>query len=219
MVQKYPNIDLSYRPQTYWPVSLTQEQLISRIKGDARQKIARGILQTEGFPGLNEFLAREELSKEEREIWGGIHPTFLGGEFLPVMLDGEVEIVRISLNSTTNDQISVRACKKGKIISYRVVGEYEEDMSYDLPFDNSEMPLTLGELVKLMDGTNLPDDIFSGGLVVANWECGFEGNSDVEEAIRFVTIKSNFYSQLNEYYEIFSETWKEEHKFDDDYDE
>ena len=43
--------------------------------------------------------------------------------------------------------------------------------------------------------------------------------SDVEEAIRFVTIKSNFYSQLNEYYEIFSETWKEEHKFDDDYDE
>ena len=81
MVQKYSNIDLSYRPQTYWPVSLTQEQLISRIKGDARQNIARGILQTEGFPGLNEFLAREELSKEEREIWGGFILLFWGVNF------------------------------------------------------------------------------------------------------------------------------------------
>jgi hypothetical protein len=78
------------------------------------------------------------------------------------MLDREVEIVRIGLKSTTKDQISVRACKKDKIISYKVVGEYEEEMSYELPFDHSEMPLTLGELVQLMDGTNLPDDIFSG---------------------------------------------------------
>ena len=162
MVQKYPNIDLSCHPQTYWPVSLTQEQLISRIKGDARQKIARRILQTEGFPGLDEFLAREELTEEERQIWGVFNPIFLGCEYLPAMLDREVEIVRIGLKSTTNDQISVRACKKEKIISYKVVGEYEEEMSYELPFDHSEMPLTLGELVQLMDGTNLPDDIFSG---------------------------------------------------------
>ena len=51
-------IDLNYRPGTYWPESLDQEQLLSRIQGESRRTIARNILAEEGFAGLSEFLAQ-----------------------------------------------------------------------------------------------------------------------------------------------------------------
>ena len=34
-------IDMSFRPDSYWPESLTPEQLLSRIRGRVRQDIAR----------------------------------------------------------------------------------------------------------------------------------------------------------------------------------
>ena len=212
------NINMSFRPDSYWPESLTQEQLIARIKGKARQAIVRNILQTEGFPGLAAFFAREELDDNERRIWGRFHPMFMGGEYLPSMEEGEVEIVRVSLESTTNDQISIRAKRKDGIIFYRVVGEYydEEAMRYQLPFDQSEEPLTLAKLVQLIDGSRIPDDIYSGGLVIGSWESTFEYDPDVELAVRFVSIESHFYPELADYYATVAQVWKEEHQIDDD---
>lgn len=108
MIEEH-NIDMTFRPSTYWPESKTQEQLISRIKGRERQDIARKILSEHGFRELTTFLAREELTDQERDMWGKIHPSNMGDEYLPNINDGEVEIVRISLKSTTSDQISIRA--------------------------------------------------------------------------------------------------------------
>ncbi len=42
-------IDLSFRPDTYFPESKTREELLSRIKGQSRREIARGILEREGI--------------------------------------------------------------------------------------------------------------------------------------------------------------------------
>ena len=97
-------IDLSYRPDTYWPESLTPEQLLSRIRGKERQDIARLTYAACGFSGLDAFLARGALTQEEREAWGRVHPLCLGGEFLPDTKAGEVEIARLSMQSTTGDQ-------------------------------------------------------------------------------------------------------------------
>jgi len=136
-------IDLPFRPETYWPESLTPHQLLSRIQGRVRQDIARSFFIEQGFRGLNRFLAREELDEEQREAWGAIHPAFMGGEYLPSLKEGEVEIVRISLASVTADQISVRANRADRFIRYTVTSEYDdvEDMRYRLPFDQSERPL------------------------------------------------------------------------------
>lgn len=71
-------IDMSFRPGSYWPESLTPEQLLSRIRGKARQQIARRIFEAEGFRGLNEFLVKEGLSDEERSAWGGSGTLVLG---------------------------------------------------------------------------------------------------------------------------------------------
>jgi len=38
-----------------------------------------------------------------------IHPSFMGGEYLPDYRRDEIEIARIELESTTSDVISVRA--------------------------------------------------------------------------------------------------------------
>ncbi len=142
-------IDLSYRPDTYWPEALDQEQLLSRIKGESRRNIAREILAEEGFAGLNSFLAREDLAEDERADWGRIHPALMGGEYLPGLGLGEVEIARISLASMTGDQISIRAIHAGNKIRYAVDDEYES--KYELAFEDSRQPLTLGELIKLID--------------------------------------------------------------------
>ena len=102
-------IDMSFRPDSYWPKSLTPEQLLSRIRGKTRQDIARRIYEAQGFRGLNAFLVKEGLTGEERSAWGGVGPWCMGGEYLPALYEGEVEIARISMASTTSDQISVRA--------------------------------------------------------------------------------------------------------------
>ena len=67
-----------------------------------------------------EFLA-ESLDDEMRAAIGRIHPAFMGGEYLPKLLRNEIEIARISLASTTADQISVRARKLGDSVAYRIV--------------------------------------------------------------------------------------------------
>ena len=151
-------IDLNYRPDTYWPESLTPEQLLSRIHGKERQDIARLTYAACGFSGLDAFLAREALTHEEREAWGRVHPLCMGGEYLPDTEAGEVEIARLSMQSTTGDQISMRARQADGVIRYRVVGEYEDEegMRYVLPFETREQPLSLSELMEFIDGAYMP---------------------------------------------------------------
>jgi len=215
------DIDLDFRPDTYWPKSLTPDQLISRIRGKVRQDMARQVFSEKGFTGLSEFIAREELGEEDRAAWGAIHPMFMGGEYLPPSDDGEVEIVRISLRSVTGDQISVRAKREGETVKYRVVSEYEddEDMHYLQPFYESNGPLTLGRLVSLIDGSEIPGDIYSGGLVVASWNAGYDGSGKVDDSINFVSIDSPFYPELKTYYETLSIGWREQNTDPDDDDD
>ena len=197
--------DLSYRPKTYWPESLDREQLLSRIKGQARRNIGRKILDEEGFVGLNLFLAREALNESERQAWGAIHPDLMGGEFLPD-LDGEtVEIARISLASVTSDQISIRAQRVGESIRYTVADEY--DTEFDMAIKESEEPLTLGELIKLIDESNHPEEEERHGLLVSHWEHCVEWGEDPEAAIRFAWIESATYPQLGSWYEQVAEGW------------
>ena len=141
-------IDLNYRPGTYWPESLDQEQLLSRIQGESRRTIARNILAEDGFAGLTAFFAREVLDEEDRRGWGLLHPQCMGGEYLPQLGEEDVEIARISLASTTGDQISIRASNGSSDIRYSVCDEYGTE--FELAFTSSEQPLSLAELVQLI---------------------------------------------------------------------
>jgi hypothetical protein len=101
---------------------------------------------------LAQELASDELSDEARERLGRIHPTFMGGEYLPGYRANEVEIARIELQSTTADVISVRARQAGRKrarIEYKVVNEYRSEFVFKPHSTNR--PLTLGQLVDSLD--------------------------------------------------------------------
>ena len=76
----------------------------------------------------------------------------MGGEYLPPLRKGEVEIARISLESTTADQISVRARRVGERIRYRIVDEYE--FKYVCHPASSDSPLSLRDLIGLMESAS-----------------------------------------------------------------
>src|SRR5664279_4604080 len=142
-----PGIDLDYRPRCYFWALDTNVLLPSGISGEARRKLFRA--RIEAGSTVHDGLDVELLDKPAREAWGRLHPTNMGGEYLPPLRKGEVEIARISLTSVTADQISVRARRSGKRIVYRVVDEYQS--GYICRPAGSTSPLSLRELIALME--------------------------------------------------------------------
>jgi hypothetical protein len=206
------DIDLCFRPDTYWPESLTPEQLLTRIRGKRRQDIARELYKEFGFSALDEFLVREGLSTEDRSAWGAAGPWCMGGEYLPELGDGEIEIARISLASTTSDQVSVRARQDGERIRYRIVGEYEEEeaMRQQLPFDVTDQPLSLGELMGMIQGAKTSDTPCTVGVFSSIWSMMLEFAESREDIWGFISVSSAFYSEIAECYEVLAEQWLEE---------
>ena len=210
-------IDQNYRPSTYWPEALDQEQRLSRIHGEARRTIAREVLAEEGFAGLTEFLARETLDDEELRDWGLVHPQCMGGEYLPQLGVEDVEIARISLASTTGDQISIRASHGGGKIRYSVCDEYETE--FDLAFSSSEQPLSLAELVQLIDGSGNPEEQEAGGLLICHWENMISWSYSPDESVDFAWVESAWYPELAAYYEQVATDWREQKQKELGYDE
>ena len=196
--------DHSYRPDTYWPESRTPEQLLARIKGQVRRDIARRVLAERGFWALTAFVAREELDRDDAREWGGWHPWCLGGEYLPSLQPAEVEIARISLASTTYDQISVRA-RPGVRIRYRIVDEYQS--RYTPGIQSSSQPLSLRQLIRLIDRTGAREGL-RHGLVESFWWNEFGGGFQrPEKAAAFVSLESAFYPDLAAHYSAEAAAW------------
>jgi hypothetical protein len=217
------SFDLNYRPDTYWPDELNQEQLLARIPGQVRRDIARQVMAEDGDAGLNAVAANEDFNEVDRRDWGMVHPSCMGGEYLPQLGDDDVEIARISLKSTTSDQVSIRAAKVDGKIHYSVFDEYETE--YELAFTESELPLTLSELVELIDGSRHPESEMPGGLLTSHWEYMLDWNYALDKAIDFASIESAWYPELTEYYEQVAIDWSEAKRkarpdlYDEDYEE
>jgi hypothetical protein len=179
-------IALTQRPKTYfWPLGL-ETQLLTHIKGAARRAVLQKFIAEGRLDELPEYLAREKLSDEERAAIARIHPRLMGGEFLPDQDEGEVEIARIEIASTTFDVTSVYARREDGRIHYRVVDEYGGDTLTDARERTSREPLTLGELYAFfMDAWPLGDVLEMNSFAVA------------EEALAFFTGRSEFYPEFD----------------------
>jgi len=155
-------------------------------------------------------LTETSLDPSLRDFQGQMHPSMMGGEYLPDLKDTEVEICRIVLESTTMDVTSIRAKKQKDRIIYRVEDEYDNE--YRLPHKSSSKPLTMKQLINNIDKCgeyhedNLNED-FGIGLVLPsiNYMSG-EDYGD-EEVISFVKVQSYFYPEIEEYYEIKKKAW------------
>ncbi|NDE54621.1 MAG: hypothetical protein EB069_08595, partial [Actinobacteria bacterium] len=90
--------------------------------------------------------AEPTLSDDSRQVLSRLHPSFMGGEYLPDQDPQEVEIARIVIRSTTRDVTCVYAAPHGKRIAYRIVDEYGGDTLSGPDRLISNKPLTLGAL-------------------------------------------------------------------------
>ena len=196
---RFPGIDYGFRPPSYWSPS-TPAQVLANIKGAARKLAALQSAAT-----LHPDLLVDALPDDERVLASRIHPSLMGGEYLPDYLRDEVEIARITMASTTRDVIGIRARPERRAIVYRVVDEYDND--YDLRFWRSTQPLTLAELVPFMDHASREGVTLGVGFLdfmVRDQGC------ELADYVDFQTFSSEFYPQLGDHYQSAIDAWVRE---------
>ena len=192
--------DLEYRPE-YWNDAV--RIVLANIKGEYRRRRALELIRQGRTESLSDWLITERLPIEDREFTGKIHPALMGGEYLPHYGSGEVEIARVSIRSVTSDVISIRAKMRVDRITYRIVDEYET--GYRFQPKSTAKPLTLGEIVGLIDGVKVPGGSSHRGLTTmlreSNRAC------EPEKLADFVKISSAFYPDLERWYEEEAREW------------
>jgi hypothetical protein len=181
--------DLDYRPRSYF-VTDPESAIMSRIKGAARRATVRKM----GLANVDELTRAESLSATERAAVSRLHPGLMGGEYLPDLEFGEVEIARLELKSTTGDVLSFRARWLGTSIQYRLVDEYQSD--FLLAFCRSDLPLTLGEMIQVL-----------GEFPEYYRDFNLEHADDPKELVDFVRVSSEFYPELAAYFKEEAEAW------------
>lgn len=144
-------IDLSFRPSSYFKPADLASHVLRSVKGAERRRLLASIL-AEGDAPLPPALAEPALPANLLQSWGSFHPAMLGGEYLPERKGAELEIARITLQSVTQDVICVYAAQGHGRIRYRVVDEYGGDTLSEPARRTSVEPLTLGALAEFFLG-------------------------------------------------------------------
>jgi len=206
--KRFEGIYYEFHPKSYWDTFDDPLQaILNNVKGTNRRQMIRDYWEAGRIEELFDTHLLDELGEEQRSRLGQIHPTFMGGEYLPDYAEREVEIARIELESTTADVISIRAKKDGERIAYSIVDEYETEFSVS-PM-HSDKPLTLFELVGLIDAGKE-----EGSLATCYTVGNYRGDSleDLDAIKSFTRVESVFYSQLNLHYERLIDLWYKEEK-------
>jgi hypothetical protein len=199
------NFNLKYRPRSYWGPQDLNTHFGARIKGELRRK--------EGLALLDEGIAfdgvlKSSLSENERNASGAIHPWLMGGEYLPGYESNEVEIARIVMKSTTMDIVSIRARLTKHRIKYRIEDEYDGLFSYTMRPATSTKPLTLQQVINVINLNDLVD-----GIRIRNYGGYHHGNP--KAIFDFCTVSSVFYPKLARWFDCVNAEWLacEEEKF------
>jgi hypothetical protein len=154
-MKKYEDIGYDFCPTSYWDDTSVEQAVLRGVKGKHRRKVLAKALAEGKFEKISEEIQAAEISDELRDRLGQIHPSLMGGEYLPSYQREETEIARIELESTTSDVISIRARWEDGQIHYRVVDEY--DTEFNCKPDRSDGPLSLKEFVRFIDAISCQD--------------------------------------------------------------
>jgi hypothetical protein len=178
---------------------------MSTIKGEERRKDVQKILESGCINELQEWLTSSAITDEERSIMERVHPRFMGGEYLPDLKPGEVEIARIVMQSTLQDVISFRAQLTDKSIRYSIVADYDHEAHFDCEPQESTEPLTMGEMISMIDHM---------GFIDEHRYFHVEDGNDPEDMVDFFSVFSAFYPELSAYFEKEALEWVEEKWFE-----
>ena len=200
MSQHTSDIDLDYRPHSYFWAKERGIALLSDIKGAERRRLYARALEQGDEDTLPQELLQEVLSEQERQGIGRIHPAFMGGEYLPTREHMEVEIARITIASTTQDVTCVYARQVGQRIHYRVVDEYGGDTLSGSAIRTSTKPLKLKELV---------DFFLKSWDLICCLDCNFGDYGHPRDRIHgfIVDASSSFYVQFDDLVRARVDEW------------
>ncbi len=196
----FTHIDLKYRPSNYFWAREHSIPLVSDIKGAERRKLYTGALLAGVPEWVDPALLQHALPNEHRQAQGRIHPAFMGGEYLPNNRNGEVEIARITIASTTQDVTCIYARPVGQRIHYRVVDEYSGDTLEGRGHRTSLKPLTLKQLTDFfLKSWNLLS------CLDANFESDGYPRDEVHDFI--VDASSSFYAEFDSLIHAHVDEW------------
>ena len=182
-----PATSMDYRPHDYFGRHDLQTTLLTHVKGTVRRDALREALDAGEISAVPEEIKTAVLSQSTRQMIGRLHPSFMGGEYLTTANPQELEIARISIDSTTVDVTSVYARQVGRRIAYRVVDEYGGDTLSGRTRRTSIKVLTMGQLIEFFLG--------AWDLYVC-LDCNFDG--DLDGMLGFFRAESEFYPCLDE---------------------
>ena len=100
-MNRYRGIKYSFRPKSYWNDGNVLQVLLRDVKGAERRKMIKHYYEQGMFQELDETFTKSSLTEDERNRFGVIHPSLMGGEYLPDCNPSETEIARVTLRSTT----------------------------------------------------------------------------------------------------------------------
>jgi len=223
MANPLPLPDPGFRPTSYWDVADPIVAITATIRGEVRRRLVTDLLtgeaernaavgwQLEGLELDAELLA-DVAGAQDLDRLCDIHPWFRGGEHLPALLLGEVEIARIVVWKADLLVVSIRAQRDhtGRI-RYRVVDEI--GTRYCHYRRSSLKPLSAFELIRLIDGLRIHGWRIVSDDFVRTMRCQYvaapESDDDVRRAARLVTVSSPFYPGLDGFYALRAVGWAE----------
>lgn len=203
-MRRLPGIRYSFRPRSYWVEADPLAAVLRNVTGENRRQMITEYWEAGQLDQLDPALLQDEADPVVSRRLGRIHPSFLGGEFLPPYLPGEVEIARICLQSTTSDVISLRARPVPEGIAYRIEDEYRG--VFTLPIAASSEPLTLAALIRQFDEGRLRELDWSGGLTLGYNNMNAE-HSEPKDLRHFTRITSSVYRQLELHFDPIFAQW------------
>jgi hypothetical protein len=207
--------DLDFRPSSYADHRDATSAILQNVKGELRREMVRDVLRAEGekredydklLGELDPRLYSETADESFRDPMERIDPRWMGGEYLPEYEDGEVEIARLVLDSVTRDVYSVRARPVSDGFRHRIVDEYDTD--WYLTRETSRHPLSLRELIDLIDHATFSDNEWDD-LTDALRDDSCRDGGDPAGEVDFVAVTSELYPELARYYEAKAAAWLE----------
>lgn len=144
------------RPNYFALPSNDGEVLLRSVKGNFRRRMIAESLQREGLESIPEAWKSHNLPEKLKAALQAQHPQARGGEDLPNLLPGEVEIARLTLESVHGEVTSLRArLNAERMIHVRLVDEYGTE--YDIGRELFSWPLAAYEVLELLrDATPSP---------------------------------------------------------------